>query len=67
MKKITLLIAVPFLWACSPDADDEASAPATVGEEIAGGYNDALDKARAVEDQVMEQKRKLDEAVEEIE
>jgi len=38
-----------------------------VGAEIAEDYNNALDKAEAVEDQVMEQKRKLDEALDDTE
>ena len=67
MKRIILLFAALFLWACSTDSDDDVSTSTTVGAEIADDYNNAMDKARAVEDQVMEQKRQLDEAVEDIE
>jgi len=64
MQRIVFLVTAVFLSACSTDSDDEASTSTTVGTEIAEDYNNALDKARAVEDQVMDQKRKLDEAVE---
>ncbi|MDE0754379.1 MAG: hypothetical protein OSB26_06990 [Woeseiaceae bacterium] len=67
MNKIIFLIATLFLCACSTDSEDEASSSTTVGAEIADDYNNAVDKARAVEDQVMDQKRKLDEAVDDTE
>ncbi len=67
MRAITYLFAAMILCACSTDRDDEASSGTTVGAEIAEDYNNALDKAEAVEDQVMEQKRKLDEALDDTE
>ncbi len=39
----------------------------TIGKEIADDYNAAMDKARDVENQVMEQKQKIDEALREAE
>ena len=50
MNKITFLIATLFLYACSTDSEDEASASTTVVAEIADDYNNAMDKPRAVED-----------------
>jgi hypothetical protein len=35
----------------------------TAGKEIADDYNRAMEKARAVEDQAMQQKQKIDEAL----
>jgi hypothetical protein len=65
MKILTMLAVALTLVACSSDESTniEEREP-TVGKEIADDYNRQLEKARAVEDQVMEQKRKIDEALE---
>ena len=65
MKILTMLAMASVLVACGPDESDEAEP--TIGKEIADDYNRQLDKARAVEDQVMEQKRNIDEALQEAE
>ena len=65
MKILTMLAAALMLVACG--SDDAAEPKPTVGKEIADDYNRQLEKARAVEDQVMEQKRKIDEALKEAE
>ena len=68
MKFMTMLAIALMLVACGSDKSDEAvEAEPTVGKEIADDYNRAMDKARAVEDQVMEQKRNIDEALQEAE
>lgn len=60
--KILSLIAIALVTAaCSSDEPPEREP--TVGKEIADDYNRQLDQARAVEDQAMEQKRKIDEAL----
>jgi hypothetical protein len=65
MKMLTILAIALTLVACGSDESEEAEP--TVGKEIADDYNRAMDKAREVEDQVMEQKRKIDEALAEAE
>ncbi len=68
MKLMTMLAVAVMLVACGSDKSDEAiEAEPTVGKEIADDYNRAMDKARAVEEQAMEQKRKIDEALEQAE
>ena len=64
MKFITTLAIALMLVACGSDNSDQAvEAEPTVGKEIADDYNRAMDQARAVEEQAMEQKRKIDEAL----
>jgi len=68
MKFMTMLAIALTLVACGSDKSDEAvEAEPTVGKEIADDYNRALDQARAVEEQAMEQKRKIDEALNQAE
>jgi len=69
MKILTILAFALTLVACgSDDAADlqsevvEERAP-TVGQEIADDFNSSMDKARQVEEQAMEQKRKIDAAL----
>lgn len=62
MKILTMLAIALTLVACGSDEAREEAEP-TVGKEIADDYNRALDEARAVEEQVMEQKKKIDEAL----
>ncbi len=73
MKILTMIVLALALVACGSDesADDatevvEERAP-TVGKVIADDYNRAMDRARAVEDKVMEHKRKIDAALNEAE
>ena len=68
MKILTMLAVVLTLiaWSSENSAEPEEREP-TVGKEIADDYNRQLDKARAVEDQVMQQKQKIDEALQEAE
>lgn len=68
MKFMTMLAIALMLVACGSDNSDQAvEAEPTVGKEIADDYNRAMDKARAVEEQAMEQKRKIDEALQQAE
>ncbi len=68
MKLMIMLAIALTLVACGSDKSDEAvEAEPTVGKEIADDYNRALDQARAVEEQAMEQKRKIDEALQQAE
>ena len=65
MKILTMLAIAITLAACGSDeATKTEEREPTVGKEIADDYNRQLDKARAVEDQAMQQKQKLDEALE---
>ena len=73
MKILTMLLLALTLIACGSDesADGatevvEERAP-TVGKEIADDYNRAMDRAKNVENQVMEQKRKIDAALQQAE
>lgn len=63
MKILTMLAIAMALVACG-SSDEAVEAEPTVGKEIADDYNRQLEKARAVEDQVMQQKQKIDEALE---
>lgn len=65
MKILTMLAIALMLVACG--TEEAAEREPTVGKEIADDYNRQLEKARAVEDQVMQQKRKIDEALAEAE
>jgi len=68
MKFMTTLAIALMLVACDSDNSDQTvEAEPTVGKEIADDYNRAMDKARAVEEQAMEQKRKIDEALDQAE
>ena len=68
MKFMTMLAIALMLVACGSDNSDEAvEAEPTVGKVIADDYNRAMDKARAVEEQAMQQKQKIDEALEQAE
>ncbi len=68
MKFLPMLAIALMLVACGSDKSDEAvEAEPTVGKEIADDYNRAMDKARAVEEQAMQQKQKIDEALEQAE
>ena len=69
MKILTMLLLALTLVACGSDelADGatevvEEKAP-NVGKEIADDYNRAMDRAKNVENQVMEQKQKIDAAL----
>ena len=65
MKFLTIIAMALALVACS--SDEKAEREPTVGKEIADDYNRQMDKARAVQDQVMEQKQKIDERLKEAE
>ncbi len=68
MKFMTTLAIALMLVACGSDKSDEAvAAEPTIGKEIADDYNRAMDKARAVEEQAMQQKQKIDEALKQAE
>ncbi|MFQ6005532.1 MAG: hypothetical protein ACE5OQ_08505 [Woeseia sp.] len=59
MKTLIILAAGLFVAGCGGSSDDE-----TVGKEIADDYNKAMDKAREVEDKILEHTEDIDEAVE---
>lgn len=61
MKLMTIIAMALMLTACS--GDEPAEREPTVGKEIADDYNRQMDQARAVEDQVMQQKQQIDEAL----
>ncbi len=57
--RTSIILAMGLLLAgCGGSSDEE-----TVGKEIADDYNKAMDKAREVEDKLLEHKREIDEAV----
>ena len=61
MRFLTILCFALTLTACG--SDERTEREPTVGKEIADDYNRQMDKARAVEQQALEQKRKVDEAL----
>jgi hypothetical protein len=62
MKNLMVLAMALFIAGCGGSSNDE-----TVGQEIADDLNEAMDKARAVEDQIMQHKDEIDAAVEDAE
>ena len=78
MKIATLIALALTLVACGSDDSSDAGPAAgdgsareerapTVGTEIADEFNNSMERARNVEAQVMEQKRKIDAALKEAE
>ena len=65
MKILLVLTMSLLMFACS--SGDPEPREETIGKEIADGFNESMDKARAVEDQMMEQKEKMDEALRQAE
>ena len=65
MKILLSLAALLLMFACT--AEDAEEARDTVGQQIADDYNAAMDKARNVEDEVLQQKQKMDDALAEAE
>jgi transcription elongation factor Elf1 len=63
MKIFSLCIAFLLLGGCGSGNDEEE----TIGKEMADDYNQAMDEAAAVEDQLKEQKEQMDKAIEEPE
>jgi len=62
MKYLTILAMGLFIAGCGGSSNDE-----TVRQEIADDLNEAMAKARAVEDQIMQHKDEIDAAVEDAE
>ena len=61
--KYLMILAMGFFFAgCGSSSNDE-----TVGQEIADDLNEAMDKAREVEDQIMQHKDEIDDALEDAE
>ena len=60
MKTVSCLFALLLVAGCGSDGDNEE----TIGKEIADDYNRAMDEAAAVEEQLREQQRQIDEAIE---
>ena len=68
--KALIMASSLFLVACGGASDDESTdnAPGdTVGAEIADGFNESMDKARDIEDQIQKSKEEIDAALEEAE
>lgn len=65
MKTLLSLIALLALFGCTSDDPEEVSD--TVGKQIADDYNAAMDKARNVENELLEQKRNIDDALQDAE
>jgi peptidoglycan hydrolase CwlO-like protein len=59
--RILVVLAIGVLFAACGSSSDED----TVGKEIADDYNEAMDKARAVEEELQEHVDEIDKAVEE--
>ncbi len=65
MKILLSLAALLVMFGCTSEDTEEARE--TVGKQIADDYNAAMDKARNVEDELLEQKKKMDDALREAE
>jgi hypothetical protein len=65
MKILLVLTMSLLVFACS--SDDSVPREETIGKEIADGFNESMDKARDIENQMMEQKEKMDEALRQAE
>lgn len=66
MRILTVLAITLLIAACGGSSEED-----TVGKEIADDYNEAMDKAREVEQQLQEHaqeiERQVEQAVEEVE
>ena len=62
MKSLMIFAMALIIVGCGGSSNDE-----TVGQEIADDLNEAMDKAREVEDQIMQHKDEIDDAVENAE
>ena len=62
MRTLVILAIGILVAGCGASSEEE-----TVGKEIADDYNEAMDKAREVEDKLMEHKENIDKAMEEAE
>lgn len=59
--RILIILAIGLVFAgCGSSSDED-----TVGKEIADDYNEAMDKARDVEEQLKEHAEDIEKAVEE--
>lgn len=73
MKALLPLVTILALCACGSGGSNdrieqrETERQDTVGTEIANGYNNAMDKARDVENLTLEQKNRLDAALDDSE
>ncbi len=60
MRTLIILVFGLVFAGCGGSADEE-----TVGKEIADHYNEAMEKARQVEEELKEHAEELDKAIEE--
>ncbi len=60
MRTLIILAAGFFVAGCEGSTEED-----TVGKEIADDYNEAMDKAREVEEELKEHAEKIDKAIEE--
>ena len=60
MRALVILAAGILVTACGGSSEED-----TVGQEIADHYNEAMDKARDVEEELREHAKEIDKAVEE--
>ncbi len=60
MRALVIFAAAIVIAGCGGSSEED-----TVGKEIADNYNEAMDKARAVEEELKERAEALDKAVEE--
>lgn len=65
MKTLFPLLALLALLGCT--SEDSEAVNDTVGKQIADDYNAAMDKARNVENELLEQKKNIDDALQEAE
>lgn len=65
MKILFPLLALLALLGCT--SEDSEAVDDTVGKQIADDYNAAMDKARNVENELLEQKKNIDDALQEAE
>ncbi|MGI9205979.1 MAG: hypothetical protein ACR2Q3_18325 [Woeseiaceae bacterium] len=65
MKILLTFLAILALFGCTSENTEEVSE--TVGKQIADDYNAAMDKARNVENELLEQKRNIDDALQDAE
>jgi len=62
VKIATYLLTLLFIAGCGSASEEE-----TIGKAIADDYNRAMDEAAAVEDQLREQQRQVEDALNEAE
>ena len=66
MKRLSVLLCLALIG-CGGDSTDDEETGETIGAEIAEDYKNQMDKAENVEQQLLDKKSNIDEALGDVE